>query len=122
MKTNSMADAKTAGFGLVQAGIVLTTLITAIVHLVILNLNGIDLMFTLNGLGYLALLAALFLPASFLRENRGLVYWAFIAFTILSILAWVVLGDKSWPGGALGYLTKLDEIVLVILLWLDKPR
>jgi hypothetical protein len=119
MKTSQAIQQETTHFGLLEIGIIILTLITAFVHLVLLNRGGFDVMFTLNGLGYLAFLAALFVPLPFLKENRRLVRWAFIGYTILTILAWVVLGDKSWPAGALGYLTKLNEIVLVILLWLE---
>ena len=41
-----------------QAIIVLTT-ITALIHLVLLNLGGLDLLFLLNGIGYFVLLWAL---------------------------------------------------------------
>ncbi len=121
MKTSQAVRTETTRFGLLQIGIVLLTLVTAFVHLVVLNIlmGGFDVVFTLNGLGYLALLAATFLPLPFLKENRKLVRWAFIGFASLTILAWVAIGDKSWPAGALGYITKLDEVVLIILLWLE---
>ncbi len=114
-----MNTSQVARFGPLQIGIILLTLVTASVHLVALNIlmGGFDVVFTLNGLGYLALLAAMFLPLPFFKENHSLVRWAMIGFAILTILAWIVIGDKSWPAGALGYFTKLDEIVLVILLW-----
>jgi hypothetical protein len=74
-------------------------------------------MFILNGLGYLALLAAYFLPISFLQKNHALVRWAFIGFTLVTILAWVAIGDKTY---LLGYITKLIEIALIVLLWMDR--
>ncbi len=121
MKASQMAQPETIRIGWLQIGIIILTLITAVIHLVILNVfsGHIDPPFLLNGLGYLALLAALYLPLPFLKENRKLVRWVFIGFTILTILAWVAIGDKSWPAGALGYFTKLDEVALVILLWLE---
>jgi hypothetical protein len=30
------------------------------------------------------------------------------------------MGDKSWPAGSLGYLTKIIEVVLIVLLLIDK--
>ncbi|MFQ5923870.1 MAG: hypothetical protein ACE5M4_13595 [Anaerolineales bacterium] len=106
----------------IRAIIVVTGLITAIVHLVILNIGIIeekgqpDLLFTLNGLGYLALLAAYFWKTPVLERRRGLVRWAFIAFTAITILAWVAVGARE---GIRPYLTKLDEVVLIVALWMD---
>jgi hypothetical protein len=76
-------------------------------------------MFILNGLGYLGLLAAYFLPIPFAKDNHGLVRWAFIGYTLVTILAWVAIGDKSWPGGALGYIAKTIEVLLIASLWID---
>lgn len=107
--------------GWVQFGIILTTVITAAVHLFI----GITLpstLFILNGIGYLLLLVSLFLNVSFAQQNRSLIRWALLGFTAVTIVAWLAIGDKSWPSGALGYITKLDEIILLALLWLDRGR
>ena len=103
--------------GPVQIGIILLALATAAIHFTLLFP---DVMFILNALGYLGLLAAYFLPIPFFREKHGLVRWAFMAFTAVTILAWVAMGDKSWPGGALGYFTKTIELVLLALLWQDR--
>ena len=102
-----------------QIAIVILTLATALIHF---SLLFPDVLFILNGLGYLVLLAAYFLPLPFAKDNRGLVRWAFIGFTVVTILAWAAIGDKSWPEGALGYVTKLIELVLVVLLWTDKDH
>jgi uncharacterized membrane protein YeiH len=111
-------------FGPLQIGIVLLTLATAFIHGVVLNIlmGTIDPLFTLNGLGFLGFLAALYLPIPIARDNRNLVRWAFIAFTAVSILAWVIIGDKSLPEGALGYVTKLIEAALLVLLWIEGRR
>lgn len=98
-----------------RAVILITGLITALVHLILLSvlLGGVSVLFVLNGLGYLALLAAFFLNLPFLAGRRRLVHYAFIAYTLVTILAWI-------PGGlrnAVGYLTKLDEVILVLALW-----
>jgi hypothetical protein len=108
-----------AAFGPLQIGILLLGLATAAIHLVALNLSmgKVDPLFTLNGLGYLALLAAYFLPLPILRQNHGLVRWALIGFATLTILAWVIMGK---PYTTLGYLTKLIEAGLIGLLLLDR--
>jgi hypothetical protein len=113
-------------FGPLQIGIVLLTLVTAAVHLILLNImmvnikGSIDLLFTLNGLGYLALLVAYFIPVPVAKNNHNLVRWVYMGFTILTILAWVAMGTKSGPGASLGYFTKIVEVALVVLLWLDR--
>ncbi len=113
MKANQ-AVADKMSFGPIQIGILITTLITALVHLTLLFP---DTLFILNGLGYLALLGAYFLPIPFTRENHSLVRWAYMGFAVLTILAWIVMGDKTW---IVGYLTKADEIILLVLLWMDR--
>jgi ABC-type microcin C transport system permease subunit YejB len=97
--------------------ILVTGLITALVHLVLLNVSmgTIDPLFTLNGLGYLGLLAALFLDLPVVSKLQPLVHWAFMAFTAVTILAWVVMGR---PYTALGYVTKVDELALIAALYL----
>lgn len=116
MKANQAAT--NPSIGATQIGILLLALVTATVHLVLLNIQmgKIDILFTLNGLGYLALLAAYFLPLPLARENRSLVRWAFMAFAAITVLAWVLIGLRT----ALGYLTKIDELLLIWLLWTDR--
>jgi hypothetical protein len=121
MKANQTAfGASQTNFGLLQLGILALGLITAIVHLVILNLGGLDLPFMLNGLGYLALLAAYFLPVPFLQNNRNLVRWVFILYTAVTILAWYFLAFSRGQADTLGYVTKLVEAGLIVLLLLDR--
>jgi hypothetical protein len=103
-------------FGAVQIGIIIFTLATASIHF---SLLFPDYKFILNGLGYLGLLVIYFLPLEFLRERHNLIRWLYIAFAAVTILAWLAIGDKSWPGGALGYMTKLIEIGLIVLLFVD---
>jgi hypothetical protein len=103
-------------FGAVKASIVLLTLATAVIHI---SLLFPDLMFIINGLGYLILLAAYLLPISFLQGKRSLVRLAFIGYTAITIAAWLVLGDK---GMILGMVTKGIEILLIILLLVDRRR
>ena len=97
--------------------IIFLTLATAGIHL---SLLFPDVMFILNALGYLTLLAIYFLPVPIFRKYHALVRWVFIGFTLITIAAWVLIGDKSWPGGALGYITKAIEVLLVIFLFTDR--
>ena len=95
--------------------IIVTTLVTALIHLVLLNifLGKIDLLFTLNGLGFLVLLALFLTQPSFIANQRSLFMYGYIGFTAITILAWFILGDLGDP---LGIVTKLDEAILVYAL------
>lgn len=102
-----------AGTAAIRAGIVLLTLTTALIHL---QLNFPDPGFIMNGLGYLALLAALFAPQ--LARYQSAARWALVAYTALTISLWVVLGART----PIGYADKAVEVALVALLLLDARR
>jgi hypothetical protein len=85
-------------------------------------MGKLDLLFTLNGLGYMALLATYFGVLPIFKDHTAFVRRVFILFTLVTILAWVLLGDKSLPAGVLGYITKLIEIGLVACLWVDQKK
>ena len=53
----------------IHYGIILAALATAILHISLYP----DIMFTLNGLGYLGLLGAYFLPIAFFQQSHRLV-------------------------------------------------
>lgn len=106
-QTNSSA-------GLIRAGIVVLALVAAGIHF---SLLFPDLVFILNGLGFLALLAAYIAPLPIFQKNKNIIRWAFIGYTALTIAAWVILGDKSMP---LGWLTKGVEVLLILLLLADQ--
>lgn len=112
-------ETKSVSFGSLQIGIVLLTLETALVHLIFLNISmgKIDTLFTLNGLAYLALLVAFILPQ--FQGMHTLVRWALAGFAVVTIIAWLFMGDKSWW---LGWITKLDEAVLIGLLFLESRQ
>src|SRR5215217_8862470 len=99
----------------IRGGVVLLTLIAAAVHL---SLLFPDPAFILNGLGYLALLAALYLPIPRLVPYRRAVRWALIGYATLTVLLWVAIGERT----PLGYATTADEVALVALLVLEGRR
>lgn len=100
-----------------RIGISLLTLATAFIHFTLLFP---DPLFIINGLGYLVLLVLYIIPMEITEKYHNLIRWIFIAYTLLTIIAWVAIGDKSPGSGALGYVTKAIEIILVILLLLDR--
>jgi len=101
-------------------GIILATLATALLHLSLLP----DIGFTLNGLGYIGLLGAYFLPIPFFQQRHRLVWWALVGYTLLTIILWIILGNKQFVPGtssAIGYYAKTAEVILLAFLWSDKP-
>ena len=98
-----------------RVGIVALTLGTALIHL---SLNFPDLGFMLNGLGYLTLLAALCLPVPQVARHRDIVRWVLIGYATLTILLWILLGDRT----AIGYTAKAIEVALITLLLLEARR
>ena len=90
-----------------------------------------DLLFTLNGLGYLGLLLAYFLPLGFLQQRHRLVWWTLFVYIIVTILAWVIIwvGMNVLLGGKpffdldslYGVPAKTAEVILLFLLWREKP-
>ena len=104
-------------------GIIVFGLATALLHLSLYPQLGVDPIF-LNGFGYLALLLAYFLPIAFFQRYHKWVWWALVGYTVLTIVLWVILGDKQFVMGttsATGFYAKAAEVVLLIFLWLDKP-
>jgi hypothetical protein len=108
-------------FSGLQYGIILLTLITAAVH-IFLGIGslgeGFGAVFILNGIGYLALLAALyFIPQ--LAPQRSLIRWLLLAYTAVTFILYFVF---NWPDvwGTAGIFDKAVELVLIILLFLDR--
>ena len=105
----------------IRYGIILCALATAYLHLTLYP----DIMFTLNGLGYLGLLGAYLLPIAFFQQKHNLVWWALVGYTALTIILWVVMGEKDFnasPTAPIGYYAKAAEALLLVFLWADKPK
>lgn len=105
-------------------GIILFTLATALLHLSLFPILGLDPIF-LNGFGYLALLGAYFLPVAILQQNHKIVWWVLFGYTILTIVLWAILGDKNFSASTssmIGYYAKTAEVFLLGFLWADKPK
>jgi len=101
--------------GPLQIAIIVLTVATAIIHF---TLVFPSVLFILNGLGYLALLAALYLPVQPLAGYRRAVRWALLGYTALTVLLWVVMGSRI----PIAYVDKVIEVALIIVLWLDSRQ
>ena len=100
-----------------QIGIIVLTIATALIHLFLAAVfPPMRLLFILNGVGFLALLVSYFLPQ--LSNYRNLINGALITFAAVTVVGYfVVNGIKPDP---LGWITKLIEIALIVLLGLDR--
>jgi hypothetical protein len=105
-----------------QWAIVVLAAATALIHITLAFTfpNGVDPIFILNGVGYLGLVALLYLPVTALAPYREVVRWVLIAYTAATIVIWLFpqIGVRS----TIAYMTKLIEIALIICLWLDWQR
>jgi len=108
-------------FGLLQIGIVILTFATALIHfsLALPSQMPFNLLFGLNGAGYLALLAGLYLNLPIVSQYRSLVRILFIVYTLVTIILFFVMNDTY---GTFGLITKGIEALLVILLIVEKPQ
>jgi hypothetical protein len=118
-----------------QYGIIITALITAILHLAAafdkqLFPDGPDPLFLLNGLGYLGLLGAYFLPIAFFQQRHDLVRKGFMLYAVITIVAWLVIwvgfyvirdGNSFFDHDSIyGVPAKISEILLIFFLRADK--
>ena len=106
----------TTSVGPLQIGILLLTAATAIIHLVLAI--PANILFYLNGLGYLGLGAALYFVPQ-LANRRSLVRWVLMGYTAVTIVLFFVF-NAGTGYGTLGLIDKAIELVLVVLLWLDR--
>ena len=115
MGTTPSAARHSSADTMIRAAVVLLTMITAAIHI---SLLFPDPVFILNGLGYLTLLAALYLPIPRLAHYKRVLRWTLIGYATLTILLWVAIGERT----LLGYSTTADEVALVVLLILEGRR
>jgi hypothetical protein len=102
-----------------RIAITILTLITALIHLgLAFVLDGtMQILFILNGIGYLVLLWALLRPPAFLQGRSMLVHLAFMGFALVTIIGYFVTNGFI-ADDYLGLFTKVVEILLVAALFL----
>jgi len=109
--------------GGLQYTIIILTLITAAIHLFlgIQSLSeGFGAIFILNGIGYLVLIVALYFVPQ-LTAQRSLMRWLLLAYTAVTFILYFVF---NWPDvwGPVGLIDKAVELVLIVLLFLDRKN
>jgi hypothetical protein len=118
-----MAHSRTSVSLSLGVGIFLLTVATAGIHLYLaltaiayMGFNVGVMLFFLNGLGYLGLLAALQLPYRPLARSQSAARWALIAFAALTIVLFFVMAPEYT---IIGYVDKAIEVALIALLLAD---
>ena len=119
-----MASSRTSSVGLsLGVGIFVLTVATAVIHLYLaltaigsMGFNFGVMLFILNGLGYLGLLALLQLPIRQLARFRSAARWALIAFAALTIVLFFIMAPVYM---IIGYVDKAIEVALIALLLAD---
>ena len=105
--------------------IIVTAVVTALVHLALgvggiltIGVNTLGVLFVLNALGYLALLAALFVPnVPVFADNRSLAHYLMIAFAALTFVLYFLMNGFSHLGAA-AIVAKLAELILMSSTWM----
>lgn len=96
-----------------KIGLLLAGLVTGIIHIAI----GEPLLI-LNGIGYLALLVLFFFPR--FGRWREPVRWTLVGYTAVTIVLYFVFHPNgAWQQDGFGLLTKMVEVILVLLLIAD---
>ena len=111
-------DSDRTKIGLHQIGIIVLTIATALIHLYWSSQTPAAIVFILNGLGYLALVAALYLPLSGLARFRPSVRWVLLGYTAVTVVLWALNGPRI----PIAYADKVIELLLILLLVLDARK
>ena len=75
-------------------------------------------LFLLNGIGYLVLVSALYLPQ--LRQYQPIVRWLLIIFAAVTIVMYFAISGFRF--NPIGLFTKAVEVALIVLLLIDGRR
>jgi hypothetical protein len=105
-------------FDLLRISIIGLGLAAALIHLGLALPSEwpFSLLFTLNGLGYLVLLAGLYLNVPVVTDYRGAVRLLFVLYTLVTIALFFVLNTTY---GTFGLITKGIEALLVVSLLIE---
>jgi hypothetical protein len=99
--------------GYLQVGIIVATLAAALAHLL---LRSPEALFALDSVGYLLLLAGLYLPLPGLATARPWLRWLLLLYAVANIFAWIVSGSKL---GLISFAAPAIEVVLASLLFVE---
>lgn len=101
--------------GRLQLGIIILTILTALIHIYYSPQVPSPAGLILNGAGYVVLLAALYLPIAMLSRFRNTIRWVLVGYTALTVVLWVLVG----PRVVIAYADKVIELLLILLLLME---
>jgi hypothetical protein len=79
----------------------------------------LPILFVLNGIGYLALLALLVLPVPYLRQHPGVSHWVLIGYTALTFVLYFAINSFGrFLGNPMAIVSKAAELLLIICAFL----
>ncbi len=107
--------ATTKRFNPFQLGVIGLGVMTGVLHLVI-GLGG-ETLLLLNGLGYLALLAAIYFPLGELDKYNQLLRIGLLGYTVITLVAYFALHTPA-QYSTTGIITKVIEVALLVVLGL----
>ncbi len=104
--------------------IIILTLITVVIHVYFFTTDPkgglLFTMFLVNALGYLGLLGLLYLPLGLPTAIQRLIRPAFIAYTLLTILLYIIISAQAGIWSApWAPISKIDEVILVWQIWAE---
>lgn len=111
---------KNVSLGTTQYAIIALAAITGIIHLFLgisFCCDTLSILFILNGIGFLDLVGAYYFGGYIspkLVEMRSQIRWVLIAFTAVTIVAYLVMNFGAFS--PLGLFTKAVEVALIVLL------
>lgn len=102
-----------------RTAIAILTILTAVIHLALVLPQGIPggLPFLLNGIGYLVLLGLLWFKPSFVTGRERWLYYAYIGFTAITVVAYFAVNGGSSFANPVGLADKAIEALLIWVLW-----
>jgi hypothetical protein len=105
-------------FGFIRISIIGLALAAALIHLGLALPSAwpFSFVFAMNGIGYLALLAGLYLELPVVTRYRGAVRLLFVLYTLVTIALFFVMNTTY---GTFGLVTKGIEVLLVVSLLIE---
>ena len=107
-----------------QWSIIGLTLATTLIHLVLAAMQLMQgmmggVMFVLNGVGYVALMAVYFkwVNLPFLKGREALVLYGYLGFTLVTIIGYFAVNGGASFANPLGRADKVIEVLLMGALW-----
>ena len=116
---SELVKQRRAQVGALDLGIMLFTLITAVVHIYMWTFPDEELRiwFLLNGIGYVGLLIAFYLSQFY--PLRQVICYVMIAYAALTVVLYIFLGQ---PYDMVGVGTKIIEVLLIAMLFVKSRR